>query len=104
MLVTPHLENSVFQSGGLCSLPLPSPYLHTDISHAIEMHFPHFCTLELWLHALLSPSVRVPLFGSLKLGRHLSPTLEIHKIPAHEMEGEDKAQQKGEQDKDSFVQ
>ena len=104
MLVTPHLENSVFQSGGLCSLPLPSPYLHTNISHATEMHFPHCCTLGLWLHALLSPSVGPSLSSSLKLGRHLSPMLEIHEIPAHDMEGEDKAQQKGEQHKDSFVQ
>lgn len=30
--------------------------------------------------------------------------LEIHEVPGHDMEGEDKAQQKGEQEKDSFVQ
>lgn len=29
---------------------------------------------------------------------------EIHEISAHDMEREDKAPQKGEQDKDSFVQ
>lgn len=104
MLVKPHLENSVFQSGGLCSLPLPSPSLHTDISHATEMHFPHCCTSGLWLHALLSSSVGLPLSSSLKLGRHLSPMLEVHEIPAHDMEGEDKAQQKEEHNKDSFAQ
>lgn len=38
-----------FQSGELCSLPLPFQYLHTDISHAMEMHFPHCCTYGLWL-------------------------------------------------------
>lgn len=72
MLVTPPLENSVFQSCGLCYLPLPSPYLHTDISDATEMHFPHCCFLGLWLHALLSPSAAPPLSVSLKLGRHLT--------------------------------
>lgn len=38
-----------FQSAELCSLPLPFQYLHTDISHATEMHFPHCCTYGLWL-------------------------------------------------------
>lgn len=63
MFVTPHLENSVFQSGGLCSLPLPSPYLHTDISHAWRCIFLTvalrgcgcmlFCPLQ-WDHLFLA--------------------------------------------------
>lgn len=97
MLVTLPIESSAFQRAGFCSLP---PRLLTDINNVTEMYCPHCCAWGLWLQVLLSPPVGSSLSNSLRLGRHLGPTAEIHEMAAHDTGGKNEVQQK---DQGGFV-